>query len=120
VGIDRESFDLVYLTELEFADGNVEFQEMPFTQIDRFLEKSSVDAAISNIDHIERLISKEIDSRPLSPQVQTLLNDRDTSAALIVRTGDDPVMTVLREVLAPEKVIEIQQKVVDGLLVPRY
>lgn len=120
VGIDRESFDLVYLTELEFADQDVEFHEMPFTQIDRFLEKSSVDAAISNIDHIERLISNEIASRPLSPRVQALLDDRDTSAALVVRSGADPVITVLREVLVPEEVIEIQQKVVDGLLVPRY
>jgi hypothetical protein len=120
VGIDRESFDLVYLTELEFADQEVEFHEMPFTQIDRFLEKSSVDAAISNIDHIERLISSEIASRPLSPRVQALLDDRDTSTALIVRTGADPVITVLREVLVPEKVIEIQQKVEDGSLVPRY
>ena len=120
VGIDYDSFDLVYLTELEFNAENVEFCEMPFIQIDRYLEKSSVDAAISNIDHIERLISDEIASRPLSERIQRLLNKRDTSAALIVRNNADAVFTVLREVLIPEMLIEIQQKVVDGLLVPRY
>ena len=120
VGIDYDSFDLVYLTELEFKDENVEFCEMPFIQIDRYLERSSVDAAISNIDHIERLISDEIASRPLSGRVQELLNDRDTSAALIMRRGAEAVATVLREVLIPEKLIEIQQKVVDGMIVPRY
>lgn len=120
VGIDYDSFDLVYLTELEFNHENVEFCEMPFIQIDRYLEKSSVDAAISNIDHIERLISDEIASRPLSDRVQKLLKDRDTSASLVGQRGSEAVATVIREVLIPEELIAIQQKVVDGLIVPRY
>jgi hypothetical protein len=80
VGLDHDSFDLVYLTELEFNDGNVEFCELPFIQIDRYLEKSSVDAAISNIDHIERLISDEIASRPLSARVPGLLKTVTSTA----------------------------------------
>jgi hypothetical protein len=120
VGIDYDSFDIVYLTELEFAGQEVEFQEMTLMQIDRHMDKSFVDAAVSNLDHIERVFSREIASRPLSPRVQELLGDRDTSAAVIIPAGADPVRIVLKEVLDPDQLLEIQQKVVEGLIVPRY
>jgi hypothetical protein len=120
IGIDTDSFDLKYLTELEFAGDQVEFHPMTFSETDRNLEKSSVDATISNIDHLEHLISNEISSRPLSARVQTLIGDRDTSAAFIIRTESIPVKIILQELLIPEAVLSIQQKVVDGLMVPRY
>lgn len=120
VGFDPDSFDLKYLTELEFADTEVNYHPMPFTQIDLHLGKSVVDAALSNVDHLERLLSKEITSRPLSPKVQSLIGDRDTSAVLLMKTGEDATRIILQEILKPEKILEIQQKVVDGLMVPRY
>jgi hypothetical protein len=120
VGIDYDSYDMQYLTELEFAGQEVEFHPMTFIQSDLHLAKSPVDAAISNLDHLERLKSDEISSRPLSPRVQALIGDRDTSAALVIRTGAVAVRTAIGEVLIPERMLEIQQKVVEGLLVPRY
>jgi hypothetical protein len=120
VGIDLDSFDIKYLTELEFAKENVEYFPMPFVQADRNFEKSPVDAAISNLDHLERSKSEEITSRPLSPAVQALVGDRDTSAAIITRAGETPTRTILASILLPPKILNIQQKVLDGLLVPRY
>jgi hypothetical protein len=120
VGIDLDSFDIKYLTELEFAGSNVEFVPMPFVQTDRHLEQSPVDAAISNLDHLERLKSSEITSRPLSARVQDLVGDRDTSAAIVIRDNAASAKIILREILNPQEIVEIQQKVVDGLMVPRY
>ncbi|MBI1880739.1 MAG: hypothetical protein HYR94_21390 [Chloroflexi bacterium] len=120
VGTDPDSFDIQYLTELEFADGDVNFHPMTFTQIDLNLEASSVDAAITNSDHLERLKSDEITSRPLSPKVQAMIAGRDTSAALVVRADSKPAKIVLSEILDPVRVLEIQQQVINGLLVPRY
>lgn len=120
VGVDPDSFDIKYLTELEFADCEVTFHPMTFTQIDLHLEKSFVDAAISNGDHLEMLASKEIASRPLSPRVQAIIGNRDTSAALLIKSAAVHVKTVLKEILDPEAVLAIQQKVVEGEMVPRY
>ncbi|PJF24854.1 MAG: hypothetical protein CUN53_15735 [Phototrophicales bacterium] len=116
----RRSYDIKYLTELEFVGSHVQFQQMPFTQTDLNLERSSVDAAISNADHLSRLMGKEFSSRPLSPKVQAISGDRDTSAAVLVKGGDIATRAVLTEILRTDDILHIQQKVVEGLIVPRY
>ncbi len=120
VGIDVDSFDVKYLAELEFADSDVEYCPVTFMETDRHLDQSSLDAAISNLDFLDQRASQEICSRPLSPRVQELIGDRDTSATVIVRAGADSTKTILKEILDPEAMMEIQQKVVAGLMVPRY
>jgi hypothetical protein len=120
VGIDRDSFDVSYLTELEFAGEEVLFQEMTFTQIDLHMAESSVDAAVSNSDHLERITGNEIASRPLSPHVRQMLGDRNTSAAFVIRSDDDAARIVLSEILDSARTLEIQQQVVEGKMVPRY
>lgn len=120
VGIDHDSFDVTYLTELEFAGQAVRYQELTFTQIDLHMAESAVEAAVSNSDHLERMIGDEIASRPLSPVVQALLGDRDTSASFVIRADDLATRIVLSEVLDPAKVLEIQQLVVERKIVPRY
>ena len=120
VGIDRDSFDIAYLTELEFAGQNVCYIPMPFVQADRNFEKSAVDAAISNLDHLQRGADERIASRPLSPAVQARIGERDTAAAIILRAGESAAQYLLGKLLQPAQILEIQQQVVDGLLVPRY
>ena len=120
VGIDLDSFDIKYLTELEFAGDQVEFRPTTFSETDRHLDQSAVDAVISNLDHLDHLISDQIASRPLSPRVQALIGDRDTSAAFVIRAGSVPTRTILREIMQPEALLEIQRKVEEGQMVPRY
>jgi hypothetical protein len=120
VGIDLDSFDIKLITELEFAGMDVEFFPMSFVQADRNFDRSQVDAAISNHDHVERRKSDSILSRPLSPAVQQIVGDRDTSAAIITRSGEPACSYILKRVLIPSDILTIQQKVVDGLMVPRY
>lgn len=124
VGIDNDSFDVKYLTELEFSGSEVEFYQISFIQIDRHIEKSfevaQLDAAISNLDHFDRLVSDEISSRPLSPHVESLIGDRNTSAAIITKGGSNPTAIALKELLDPKEILEIQQKVIEGEIVPRY
>ncbi|MEZ4515951.1 MAG: YhfZ family protein [Chloroflexota bacterium] len=120
VGIDHDSFDVAYLTELEFGGDDVIFQELTFTQIDLHMAESAVDAAISNSDHLERMVGDEIASRSLSPEVRATISDRGTSAAFVARVDDVATQIVLTEVLVPNQVLNIQQQVVDRKLVPRY
>jgi hypothetical protein len=120
VGIDNASFDVKFLTELEFANENVEFHQMSFVQIDSHLEESAADAAISDVDHKVLQNSSELSSRPLSPKTREKLGNRNTSAALVIRRDSNTTRVVLREVLDAIEIVQIQQKVVDGQLVPRY
>jgi hypothetical protein len=108
------------LTELEFSDADITFKQISFIQTDLYFEKSNVDAAISNQDHLKRLINNNIDSRPLSQKVIDKIGNRDTSAALVIRAGENSVSQVLKTVLDPEQIINIQQQVEMGLIVPRY
>jgi hypothetical protein len=120
VGIDLDSFDIKYLTELEFAGSQVDFRPTTFSETDRHLDQSAVDAVVSNLDHLDHLISDEIASRPLSPRVQGLIGDTDTSASFIIRARSSPTRIIVEEILKPAAILEIQRKVEDGLLVPRY
>ncbi len=120
VGIDPDSFDIACITRLEFADQPVQFIPLPFVQTDLHLEKSAVDAAISNIDHLQRLVSSAIASRPLSPVVLRQLGERDTAAALLIKAQDRITGHVLKKVLEPALLLDIQKKVEAGQIVPRY
>jgi hypothetical protein len=120
VAIDPESFDIRYLTELEFGDSDVEFEQVPFSQIDLHLEDSPVDAAITTNDFLERLASSGIASRPLSPHVREVVGERTTSAAFVINSNSSATRIVLKEILEPEKVLEIQQGVEAKLIVPKY
>lgn len=120
VGIDYDSYDVRYITELEFADREVEFQQIPYTLSDLNLERSSVDAAISDADHLGRLHSKEATSQPLSPRVQALLGGRDTMAVMLANAGDLAAQVVLTDILRPDAIQDIQESVVSGRTVPRY
>ena len=120
VGVDYDSYDITYLTELEFSGGNVQFVPIPYTQTDMNFGKSAVDAVLSNADHLNHLDSRDFVTRPLSPHVQSIMGDRDTSAALLIRRTDRATAAVLREYLDIAQILEIQQKVVDGLMIPRY
>lgn len=120
VGIDPESLDIKYTSELEFSDSEVDFKKMTFTQIDLHLEDSPVDAAITTSDFLDRLTNKGLESRPLSPKVQKIVGDRLTSAAIVARSKDVLTKTILQEILDAGKILDIQNKVEKGEMVPRY
>lgn len=120
VGVDNASFDVKYLTELEFDGREVEYHQMSFVQIDSHLQESAVDAAISDLDHQALQNSDEISSRPLSPEVQAKLGERNSSAAVVIRKDSNTTRIVLSEILDTDEIVRTQQLVVDGKLVPRY
>ena len=66
------------------------------------------------------LLSKEITSQPLSEQTQALIRDRNSSAAVVIQLKATHVKIVLSKILVPEAIIDIQQKVEGGFMVPRY
>lgn len=120
VATDPDSFDVDYITRLEFEGSGAELRPASFMQSDLYLADSSVDAAVSNIDHLARQSGADIDSRPLSARVQQMLGDRDTSAALVIRAESAALKHALTEVLDPDRLLDIQEQVVSGRMVARY
>jgi hypothetical protein len=120
VAIDRDSFDVEGITELEFKDRDVDLKPVTFMQLPRLLHSDYVDAGIWSIDDMQAHLDNRILHRPLSARVRNLVGDGDTAAALVARADDDGVRSVARAILEIDTILEIQQKVMSGEMVPEY
>lgn len=120
VAIDRDSFDVKGLTELEFADQEVEFKPVTFMQLPRLLRNDYVDAGIWSIDDMRVHLDDRILHRPLSNHINELVGDKNTSAALVTASKNESVQAVIRSTLRTDTILEIQRKVMDGEMVPEY
>jgi hypothetical protein len=120
VAIDYDSYDQSRLTELEFAEKDVQFKEITFMNIHRHLREGLVDATVSSEDDMIDLLSDEIACRSFSDKVREIVRERDTSASLVIRSDDLITRFIIREILDLNKLLEIQQSVDDGHLVPEY
>lgn len=120
VAMDKDSYDLKYLTEIEFPRNQEEYFQITLMQIGNYLVDGDVDAAIWNSDHMEPLITDDISSRPLSPKTKTLIGDDDSSAALVTRSSDIATKMILRKFLKEQSILEVQNMVITGEIVARY
>lgn len=120
VAIDRDSFDVEGLTELEFKHQKVEFRPVTFMQLPRLLQDGYVDAGIWSMDDMGSHLGNRIVYRPLSSEVERIVGGANTSAALVARATDRSVSSVVEAVINLEALIEIQQKVMKGEMVPEY
>jgi hypothetical protein len=123
VAIDRDSIDLSCIAELEFAGQAVEFVPVPYVLTHRRLVDGHIDAAVWSSDDMHGYISQQhgqIFDQPLSESTINQIGLSDTSAALVVPVWRTSVHAVIRNVLRPEKIVEIQQKVLNGEIDPEY
>ena len=120
VVIDTESADLQRITELEFAEKHVEFVPAVYMQSVHLIESGRADAAVWDLDETTRRLPRHVTSRPLSPRVRGVIGDKDTRVAFVTRADDPPAQTIVDECLRPERIVEIQQRVLVGELVPGY
>ncbi len=120
MAIDRDSFDIEGLSELEFAGQPVEFKPVTFMQLPRLLKNNTVDAGIWSIDDMRPHLGEHILHRPLSEKAAALLGEGNTSAALVARAGSSSTRAVIESALDPALTVRIQQMVIDGEMVPEY
>jgi hypothetical protein len=120
VVLDSESADLQRLTELEFEGQEVEFVEAVYMQSIALLESGQADAAVWDLDETTRRLPPHVTSRPLSGHVREVIGSGETRAAIVTRIDDPPTQTIVERCLHPERIVEIQQRVLAGELVPGY
>lgn len=120
VGVDQDSFDHVRLSELEFADQDVELRPVSYIQLPRLLKSGHVDATVWTTDQVEAYVSPDILHRPLSDRVMDLVGEKSISTAFVARVGSDSVRAVFEATLEVDEILEIQRKVVAGEIIPEY
>lgn len=120
VVIDSESSDLQRLTELEFEGQDVEFIEAVYMQSIALIESGQADAAVWDLDETTRRLPPHVTSRPLSEHVRKVIGDRETRVSFVTRADDIPAQVIVEQCLKPERIVEIQQQVLRGELVPGY
>jgi hypothetical protein len=120
VAVDPDSFDHKRLTELEFSGHEVVYRSAPFVQFPRLLKNNDVDAILWTSDQAESFSGPGILHRPLSRQAMELVGEKSVSAAFIARKGSEAVRAILKATINPEEIIEIQNRVVSGELIPEY
>ncbi len=118
--VDPDSYDQMHLSEIEFQDQEVEFKNITFMNILHYLSASQVDMAIWTEDDMQNHLNITIKRQSLSPHTQEAAGTTDTQAALIIRSGDAVVKAVVKKVLIPSQLMEVQQAVIDGKVIPEY
>ena len=120
VAVDHSSFDFEHLTMLEFAGQDVELVPLNYLTAVREMVGGSVDEVILDVDDALMRFPRSIGSRPLSSAVRTTIDDANVRAALVCRSDDAVVRTIVRECLTAEGLEAIQRDVVAGVRAPEF
>lgn len=116
VGIDHSSVDQKTMTQQFFAEKNVEYVPLIYSQIVPFLAIGKIDAAVWNLDDID-LRRNHLRFEPLDDKK---INIADTEAAIICKKKNLRISYILRDLLGPARVLEIQKDVIEGKVLPKY
>lgn len=120
VAVDRESGDLQVLTEMQFADRDVEVVPCTFQQYATLLAQGKVDAVVWDSDEAIGLLPPNQPSSPLSDDVLQRVGQENTRAVIVARHDDEPNLRVLKEYLPAKDLVRIRDEVVAGRRVPEY
>ncbi len=120
VGVDPDSYDHMQLTKLEFESKDVELVKSNFTQFPRLMIDGKIDATVWNAEETSFAMDDRVKSRPLSEHVLAAIDGRDSRAALVVRGTNSITGNLLQTILDVEKIMDIQEEVISGKLLPEY
>jgi len=86
-----------------------------FNQMD-----GKIDATVWNAEETSFALNDRVKSRPLSEHVLAAIDGRDSRAALVVRGTNSITGNLLKTILDVEKIMDIQEEVISGKLLPEY
>lgn len=119
VAIDSSSIDISILTRYECEGKDVEYLELPYNQILKSLQDKKIDAAIWSIDEVEDRNLNICFGELKSTKVKKLEED-DTKAALIVKKSNWGIDSIILHMIDKDYIIDIQNKVLEGKILPCY
>ena len=114
IGIDYDSVDQRVLTQQVCAGKNVEYVSVDYSRILERVVNGDIDAAIWNKDEITEKFVKVNYSE---------LNGYDSSsneAVMVVSKDESEMVELLKNIIDPETVVNIQKLVLEGKITPSY
>jgi len=120
VAIDTDSFDQTQLSNIEFKGQDVNFKRITFMNIQHYLAAKNVDMAIWTEEDMAYRLGDNIQMRPLSASTQTIIRDRNTRAALMIRAEDLASCHLVEKLIDIEEIAKIQNAVINGEITPEY
>lgn len=120
VVVDRDSLDQQLLTELQFEDQAIELVPATYIQFARLLKEGHAHAAVWSTDEMDERRPPGISDQDLSERVRQRIGTSDTRASLVARTANVSVRVAVTEGIDVSSVMDIQQKVIAGDIVPEY
>lgn len=116
VGVDKTSIDHYLLTVSQCNGKKIHMVDLAYNQIITKLQSHQIDVAVWNID--------EIIERKLNIQHYALTSDEfqnfDTEAVIVVNQQNYGIRNLLGSFVGKAEVINYQQQVVKGDLIPNY
>lgn len=117
VGIDKDSFDHVTLTQELVKGKEVEFVEIPSNQLIFGLREKQIDAGIWNYDEI---VDKQINDINYVEIRKKQYHKSMSEAVLVCRKDDLIIQNICRKYIPINRIKEIQDKIKTGEMTPRY
>jgi len=117
IAIDYDSFDQYILTQKMIEGKNVRLVSMPGHQIIFALKNGTIDAGIWNFDEINDRAYPDIYYSKISEENINL----DMSASVIICQEEDSSMkAIFKKNIDKNKILEVQNKVKNGEIIPSY
>ena len=117
IGIDKNSEDQYFLSERYFKNTNCEFVNINSDNILREILYNNIDQAIISMDDIE---DKEIEKVNIIDLEDKEYLEKANVASIVINSNNKFIESLLLQVLNKHKIKEIQNKVVNKIMVPRY
>ena len=117
VGLDNRTADQKIMTEIYFANSDVERVDLSYHESLSRIVKGEIDAVIWNVTAGAELAMLGLEALPLSDDPRFL---QATEAVVLARADDYPIQHLLRAVVDKQALLAHQQRVVSGEQEPSY
>lgn len=117
VGIDYGSLDHVYLTKEVMKDYDINYIDLPGSQLIHSIKDGKIDLAIWNYDE---LLDKNYDEVRFTELPEEHQYSEIGEAVIVCHKNDTLVPSILKRTLDVREIQNIQQKVKSNELIPRY
>ena len=116
VGIDESSVDQATLTRTCFRDYEVFYVDVYYNQILDMLEEGTIDVAVWNTDELK---DHSLRDRYIPMRANAYM-ESNTESVIVINRSEEYLFCVLNKFISKEKVLQIQQGVLKGDIIPCY
>ncbi|MED3645600.1 GntR family transcriptional regulator YhfZ [Halalkalibacterium halodurans] len=116
IGVDKNSLDQQILTNAEAEGKKVEFVQLNYMHLLDHLKANTIDATVWNIDEIG---VTPFNVQPLTSETALSYETEMTEAVVVIRE-DNKKLDYILNLLSLPTISEVQAKVENGDLIPKY